>query len=312
MREQATDLAERYRELADVLGIDLTGALADYELALQGGDVDRAEQIRQEIEAQVNAAETGASIESYEAASKALTAAGTGTISNGQYSSRSGLFKGGFSFDNLNLQQASIVRENLGDFINETGTNSQYGGSFNLKVDADAQSMQEYYDALVKTKQELDNAGQTSGKFYKFIDDEIEALTPKVEEFGAIAKDAATIFAKDFDSQGSTIGTMTEFMDQHDTILQKIKDDYGVLSDEEAQQVLNLTELMGTQEKLFQSWKNNLPEDLVDDAASYYDNINEAYRGQFGATLDYQGAVTDAGTLDTDFLNNQLSERVED
>lgn len=309
MREQASDLTERYRELAEVLGIDLTGALADYELALQGGDVDRAEEIRQQIEAQVNAAQTDTSMEAYEAASKGLTAAGTGTISNGRYSSTSGLFKGRFSYDNMNLQQASIVQDNLGDFIKETG---KYGGDFNIDVDANAQSIKAYYDALVKTKQELDNVGQTSGKFYDFINDEIDALKPKAEEFAAIAKESATTFAKDFDANNEGINSMGEYITRHDEILQQIKDDYGVLSDEEAQQVLNLTQLMGTQEKLFQSWKENLPEGLVDDAASYYDNMNEAYRSQFGATLDYQGAVTDAGTLDTDFLDNQLSERVED
>lgn len=51
---------------------------------------------------------------------------------------------------------------------------------------------------------------------------------------------------------------------------------------------------------------------MVDDAASYYDNIDDAYRNQFGATLDYTGAVTDTGQFDTQYLDNQLSERIED
>lgn len=253
MRDQAADLAERYRELAEVLGVDLTGALAEYQLALNAGDVDRAEQIRQEIEKGINQAQTSTSKEAYGAAAEGLVAAGTGAIQGDRYTSKR--FTGGsFSMSRLSENESAIVDKYLGDYLTTQQVGNGGGEAGWFEVDANAQAMLQYYKDLTQAQKELAAAGETGSALYKNISKEVEALAPKVEEFSNASKESLSVFATDIDEKyANTSISMTEFMNNHDQLIQEIKDGYGVLSDAEAEQILNLTELMGLQEKLYES-----------------------------------------------------------
>lgn len=258
MKEQASDLAERYRELANVLGIDLNGAIADYERYVQTGQIDKAEEIRQQIEGQVHAAEVGASKQAYAAATTGIKAGGTGTMSNGIYSSQGTLgFSGALNLRHLSGETSNVLTRNMGDFMQTQNVETANGstGRAWFEVDTeDANNVVAYYEALVKTEQELRSIGDTSSQAYNLVSNEIEALKPKVEEFTNISKEAASVFAADIDEKYSNMSVnMTEFVTNHDALLNDIKEGYGVLSDAEAEQILNLTEIMGLQEKLYQS-----------------------------------------------------------
>jgi len=172
-----------------------------------------------------------------------------------------------------------------------------------------------YYDGLVKARNEMQALGETGSNAYELITKEIEALTPAIDTFNEESEAAHQTFAQDLDTRIDNgeleqPTSMVEYMQRRQDLLDNIKEDYNVLSEEEAAHILNLSDTVGQQEKLFQSWQN-LSEKTQNQAAEYYDNLG-VYRDQFGATLDYSGAVGENGDLDTDYLNNQLSERVED
>ena len=258
MREQATDLVDRYKELAEILSEDLRpameGYIAEYEQYTEAGAVKEAEEVRQKIEGIVSEAQLDTAKKSYSAAAEALVSAGTGATYNNNTRYTSKRFAGGsFSVSRFSDKEAEVADKYLSDYLTTQQVGNGGGQAGWFEVSADAQSMLQYYKDLSQAQKELAAAGETGSGFYKQISKEVEALAPKVEEFNNTAKESLDIYAADFDTWHKPFDSMTDFMNQRKDLINEVKTAYDDLSDAEAEQVISLSNLMGMQEKLFQS-----------------------------------------------------------
>ena len=147
----------------------------------------------------------------------------------------------------------------------------------------------------------MKEAGRENGAYYQNIQKEIAALQPAYQELVNTQKESLTAFTADFDQAFADVSlSMSDLVDESNRqdLLDKIQKVYGV-SEEEAEAILRSSDVLGSQERLYQRWLDQFTEldtegnvdeaktqATIDKVAGWYDQLDE-YLRPYAPTIQF-------------------------